>query len=112
MRGLKRNEQTIYYANLDSTVTDEWGNSAKAYGAPQPIKVCVSVEKGETVPSGYGDSLNYIREIVTHDMNCPITESSHLWVDISTDEPYNYKVKRVSHSLNCVVCALERVEVS
>lgn len=112
MRNLKRNEKQIYYANLTDTITDGWGNNGKEYGSPQPFRLSVSVERGTSEPDGYGNSLNYTREMVTHDMTCPINEYSRLWIDRATSEPYNYKVKRVSRSLNCIVYALERVEVS
>lgn len=112
MRGLQRNQRAIYYANLSETTTDGWGNTSKSYGSPQLLKIPVSVERGEASPQGFGDELNYVREMVTHDMSCPVNEYSRLWIDISTDKPYNYRVKRVSRSLNCIVYALERVDVS
>lgn len=112
MRNLKRNERLIYFANLDRNITDKWGNNAQGYGEPQAYRISVSVEKGEVAAQGFGDSMNYVREMVTHDMSCQINENSHLWIDRTPDKPYNYKVKRVSRSLNCIAYALERVEVS
>lgn len=112
MRNLKRNGKTIFYANLSNDVTVEWGNTIQAYGEPQKYTLPVSLDKGEIVPQGYGNAINYYREMITHDMHCPIEESSRLWIDRTPDQPHNYRVKRKSESLNCIVYVLERVEVS
>ena len=116
MRDLKRNQQTIWYALLNvSTDADEWGNTddVKTYGNPIEIKMSLSANKGEASAQAFGADLSYDREMSTHDMNCPIDEYSHLWIDgRSTDEPHNYIVKAVSKSLNCIRYAIERVNVS
>ncbi len=116
MRDLKRNQQTIWYSLLNvESASDEWGNTQdiKIYGEPVPIKMTLSGNKGEAAQQAFGADLKYDREISTHDMNCPIDEYAHLWLDgRSTKETHNYVVKAVSKTLNCIRYAIERVNVS
>lgn len=116
MRDLKRNQQTVFYALLNVSVAeDEWGNTedVKTYGEPQEIRMSVSANRGEASAQAYGADLKYDREMSTHDMNCPIDEYSHLWLDgRKTTEAHNYEVAAVSKSLNCIRYAIRRVNVS
>jgi hypothetical protein len=116
MRDLKRNQQTIWYALLNvSASSDEWGNTTdiKTYGEPVSIKMSLSGNKGEASQVAFGTDLQYDREMSTHDMNCPIDEYTHLWLDgRSTNETHNYVVKAVSKTLNCIRYAIEKVNVS
>ena len=116
MRDLKRNQQTIWYSLLNvSTGTDEWGNTEdiKTYGIPVSAKIAVSANRGEVSQQAFGADLKYDREMSTHDMDCPIDEYTHLWVDgREPSETHNYIVKAVSKSLNCIRYAIEKVNVS
>lgn len=116
MRDLKRNQQMVWYSLLNvSAGEDEWGNTddAKTYGVPVSMKMSVSGNKGEASAQAFGAELNYDREMSTHDMNCPIDEYTHLWIDgRSTDETHNYVVKAVSKTLNCIRYAIKKVDVS
>ena len=116
MRDLKRNQQTIWYSLLNvSAGEDEWGNTndVKTHGVPVSMKISVSGNKGEASAQAFGAELNYDREMSTHDMNCPIDEYTHLWIDgRSTDETHNYVVKAVSKTLNCIRYAIKKVDVS
>lgn len=116
MRDLKRNQQTVWYALLNvETASDEWGNTGdiKTYGEPVSIKMSLSANKGEASMQAFGAELKYDREMSTHDMNCPIDEYTHLWLDgRSTADTHNYIVKAVSKSLNCIRYAIEKVDVS
>ena len=116
MRNLKRNQQTIWYSLLNvSAGEDEWGNTEdiKTYGEPVQMNISVSANKGEASEQAFGTDLNYDREMTTHDMNCPVDEYSHLWIDgRDTDKPHNYIVKAVSKSLNCIRYAIKKVDVS
>ena len=116
MRDLKRNRQKIWYSLLNvSAGVDEWGNTEdiKTYSVPFPIDISISANKGETSLQAFGTDLDYDREMSTHDMNCPIDEYSHLWVDgRDTNETHNYIVKAVSKSLNCIRYAIKKVDVS
>jgi hypothetical protein len=116
MRDLKRNKQTIWYSLLNvSTDTDEWGNTedVKTYGEPVQMDISISGNRGEASQQAFGTDLKYDREMSTHDMNCPIDEYSHLWLDgRSSTETHNYIVKAVSKTLNCIRYAIEKVNVS
>jgi hypothetical protein len=116
MRDLKRNQQTIWYSLLNvESEKDEWGNTQdiKAYGEPIETKMTLSGNKGEASEQAFGADLKYDREMSTHDMNCPIDEYTHLWIDgRDTKETHNYIVKAVSKSLNCIRYAIEKVNVS
>ena len=116
MRDLKRNQQTIWYSLLNvSTGEDEWGNTEdiKTYGEPIALSISVSGNKGEVSQQAFGADLKYDREMSTHDMNCPIDEYAHLWIDDrDINETHNYVVKAVSKTLNCIRYAIEKVDVS
>ena len=116
MRDLKRNRQKIWCSLLNvSAGVDEWGNTEdiKTYGAPFPMDISISANKGEASLQAFGTDLDYDREMSTHNMNCPIDEYSHLWVDgRDTSETHNYIVKAVSKSLNCIRYAIKKVDVS
>ena len=116
MRDLRRNRQRIWYSLLSvHTDKDEWGNTedVKTYGIPMPMEISISGNKGEASSQGFGMDLEYDREMSTHDMNCPIDEYTHLWIDgRDTSKTHNYIVKAVSISLNCIRYAIERVNVS
>ena len=94
---------------------DEWGNTkdVTTYSAPFGMKISISANKGEASAQAFGADLKYDREMVTHDMSCPIDEYSRLWLDDrSTEETHNYEVAAVSKSLNCIRYAIRRVNVS
>ncbi len=116
MRDLKRNRQRIWYSLLSVSIAeDEWGNTEdiKTYGEPVSMDISVSANKGEVQGQAFGSDLRYDREMSTHDMNCPIDEYTHLWIDgRDTAETHNYIVKAVSKSLNCIRYAIEKVNVS
>lgn len=84
MRDSQKNKTRIYYAlrNVASEV-DRWGNTkdATTYGDPVELKISVSANKGEASTQAFGADLQYDREMVTHDMSCPIDEYTHLWID-------------------------------
>ena len=116
MRDLKRNKQKIWYSLLNvSTDTDEWGNTedVKTYGNPVQMDISISGNRGEASQQAFGTDLKYDREMSTHDMNCPIDEYSHLWLDgRKPNETHNYIVKAVSKTINCIRYAIEKVNVS
>ena len=116
MRDLRRNKQQIFVSLLNvSADQDEWGNTidVKSYGEPFAMSISISANKGEASAQAFGTDLNYDREMSTHDMNCPIDEYSHLWLDgRNTEETHNYVVKAVSKSLNCIRYAIKKVDVS
>ena len=116
MRDLKRNQQTVWYSLLNqSAASDEWGNTVdvKEHGTPVELRISVSANKGEAYAQAFGAELQYDREMVTHAMDCPIDEYSHLWLDgRKPTEPHNYEVVAVSKSMHCIRYAIRKVEVS
>ncbi len=112
MRNLLRNQQTIYYSNLTEDAVDEWGNACREYESPQPYKISVAPNTGETVYSGFGTALEYDRTMTTTDKNCPINEFTRLWIGISPTEPHNFEVKKKAENLNQIAFAVKQVEVS
>lgn len=116
MRDCRRNQTTIAYALRNvSSEKDSWGNTndVTTYGKPQVMRISVSANKGEASAQAFGTDIKYDREMVTHDMSCPIDEYSRLWLDgRDTAETHNYEVAAVSKSLNCIRYAVRRVNVS
>lgn len=122
MRALERNKQTIYFANYTgrSVITDEngleTGESELSYSTPTSAKVNVSASRGEASLDLFGTDLNYTNTIVT-DKDLGIDENSILWVGKeayqgSVVTPHNYIVASVAKSLNSVVYAIRKVDVS
>ena len=116
MRNAEKNQSEIHYALLSVTKeVDDWGNThdVKGYASPVGLRISVSANKGEAAAQAFGAELQYDREMVTHDVSCPIDEYTHLWLDgRSTEETHNYEVAAVSKSLNCIRYAIRRVNVS
>lgn len=113
MRTLNRNMRTLYYALVDteSGELDEWGNEYKVtYQTPVAMQANI-IEQ-------FGNNLKYDKVIVTTDMDCPIDETTVCCIDrepsynTSGELLYDYRVRRVSKSLNSISIALEKVEVS
>ena len=84
MRDSKKNQVKIWYALRNvSTEKDEWGNTkdVTTYSSPEELKISISANKGEASAQAFGADLQYDREMVTHNMLCPIDEYSRLWID-------------------------------
>ena len=84
MRDSTKNKSTIYYA-LRNVLREKdlWGNmnDVTTYGSPRKLEFSVSANKGEASASPFGVDIKYDREMITHDMTCPIDEFTHLWID-------------------------------
>lgn len=116
MRDAEKNKTKILYAlrNVSEEV-DAWGNTnnVTTYGTPIELRISISANKGEVSAQTFGADIQYDREMVTHDMKCPIDEYSRLWLDgRSAEETHNYEVAAVSKSLNCIRYAVRMVNVS
>lgn len=122
MRTLERNKQKIYYSNYtgNADVYDEnglyTGVKAPAYTEPVGIKVNVSASRGQAEIDLFGTDLNYTNTIAT-DKDYGIDEHSILWLGKEpylNDEltPHNYIVVSVAKSLNSIVYAIRKVDVS
>lgn len=129
MRSLQRNRQTIWYRLLTGgpypiTQTDEWGNvldtaeSTLTYSDPVEMKINVSQATGAAISEQFGNLDNYDKVLVTTQMDCPITDTSVLYIDSTPTlsegvwSPHDYVVRRVAKSINGISIAVRKVDVS
>lgn len=124
MRDLKRNQKTIYYKLLigKEDILDEDGNISgdynPIYGDLKCIEISVSANKGTSETNAFGTDLDYDRTLSTSDVSCEIDEYTILWLDDAnptstlTPDPYNYYVVKKAVSLNQIVYAIKKVDVS
>ena len=60
----------------------------------------------------FGGIAHYDRVLVTGDMECPIAETSVLWIDKQdTSKPYDYVVTGIARSLNSITIAVRKVQI-
>ena len=145
MRTLLRNKRKIYFCiwNGNVPVVDENGNRTgefvPVYRDAVALNVNVSPATGASATEQFGNLERYDKVLVTTDMNCPITESTVLFVDKdpvyteadcyyiippsfpSDDEhvepvsytvpAYDYIVVRVSKSINSISIAIRKAPV-
>lgn len=127
MRSLMRNKQKIYYALYDKKEIqrDEYGNETGepvlTYHDPVKYHINVSAARGTADVEQFGINLNYSKTMVTNDVNCPITETTRLWIgkeatvtenNVTTVTPHNYVVVSVARSINSVTYAIKEVTVT
>ena len=118
MRSLDRNKQTIFYALYEGKdeIRDEWGNligePVLKYGDPVKYQINVSAAQGTADLEQFGINTNYSKTMVTNDLNCPITETTRLWIGQTTDKPHNYVVVKVAPSINSIMFAIKEVSVT
>ena len=134
MRDLDRDKQTLWYSNYSgkTAMEDEYGNETGEYEItrtnPLQYRANIRAARGEVVARQFGEEEMYDRVIATHDMSCPISEDSVLWIDKTPEldangalkedtngeviTPHNYVVKRVARSLTNILIAISRVDVS
>ena len=117
MRGLLINQQKIYYAlylgkreaqNQDALYT---GDLVDIYDSPVEVMASVSAARGTSDIDLFGININYTHTVIVDHEDCPITETSRLWIgrDPNKDE-HNFEVVRVARSLNHVVYAVQQVD--
>ena len=115
MRTLARNRQTFYFAHYAGTekLTNSdgryTGEKKVVYTDPVQARGNISADKGNASVTQFGTDIQYDAVIVMSDTQ--MDENSVLWIGISSDKPYNYKVTRISRSLNSVSIAVSRVNV-
>lgn len=134
MRCMNRNKVKFFYSLYEGRepITDEYGNVTGEYdvkhGNPTEGYANISAAKGETQTRQFGESETYDKVIVMDNEAPPIDEYSVLWVDtvpqlnedgsLTVDEegnvltPHDYIVKKVAKSLNNVLIAISKVNVS
>lgn len=136
MRGLKRNQQTLYYqlyskhipvyeTDLDGNiiydpVTGEptlTGDYTVEYEKPVQFLASVSAARGEASTDPFGVNVEYDKTMCSCNMELPIDELSVLFVDKKPEYDENgsltnkpdYKVVKVAGSLNSVLYAIKRM---
>lgn len=118
MRSLVRNKQKIFYALYagKTPVKDEYGNQTGeyelSYNDPVGYLINVSAARGTADVEQFGINTNYTKTMVTNDLNCPITETTRLWINRTPDLPHNYVVVSVARSINSITYAIREVSVS
>lgn len=134
MRCLNRNKVDFFYALYEGreAVVDNSGRFTGEYrvkyGDPIHGRVNISAAKGETLMRQFGEDESYDKIVVADIGSFPIDEFSRLWVDVlpvlndegalKRDEtggiitPYDYEVKKVAKSINNVLFAISKVNVS
>lgn len=144
MKCLKRNQTQFWYCLYDRKEpiydehANETGESLIIYGEPVQMCANISPATGAAQTEQFGNLESYDKVIVTDDMDCPIAESSVLFIDkapeysdgviIGYEEPetvlgtgapivyeapkHDYIVKRVAKSLNSISIAVRKVDVS
>lgn len=126
MRLCERNKKTFYYAEFQekAPILDEngfeTGRYKVVYGEPIKARASISASRGFSENEQFGLDLNYTNTIITDDMECPIEETSILWLNTTpvvdeesgeTITPHNYVVVAVAKSLNHIVYAVRKVDV-
>ena len=117
MKALARNKKTIYYATYSSEapVYDSHGfytgQFSPGYNTQVKIRMNVSPARGEADLDQFGINERYDKTLVTTDMDCPITETTRLWIDVAKTAPHDYVVVKVAKSLNSITYAVRKVDV-
>lgn len=118
MRSLSRNKQRIFYSLYTGKqeVRDEYGNLVSepilTYGEPVEYHINVSAARGTADVEQFGINTNYSKTMVTNDLDCPIDETTRLWIDREPTEPHNYVVVMVARSINSITYAIKEVSVT
>ena len=119
----KRNRTPFWYSlyqGITDVVDDDGlytGEQQVTYDEPvQMMDANISASNGTDQAEMFGVLTDYDRVIVTHDMDCPITENSVLFVDIRPQmvdgvPKYDYIVKKVAKSKNVIAIAIRKVDV-
>ena len=135
MRGLKRNQKTLYYQiyqsnipvyemDLDGNIVTDpvtgepllTGETKVGYAAPVQFRANVSAARGESSSDPFGIELSYDKTMVSCDMTLPIDELSVLFVDKKPEfddggnlaNTADYKVVNVAKSLNSLLIAIKK----
>lgn len=124
MKCLRRNRVPFWYCSYigKEEIIDDDGNSTGDYELQYdtPVKLWgnISPARGEAQMEIFGNDLSYDKTIVLDDPDCPITETTVLFVDKEPEfdgegRPlFDYIVKRAARSLNTVSYAVEKVKVT
>ena len=126
MKCLRKNMRRFWYALYigDEETKDADGNYTglykPVYTLPRLMSANISAARGTSNEQLFGVDISYDKAIATADVNCPISETSVLWVDNapviksdgSTNTPWDYTVSSVAKSINSITYAVKKVDVS
>lgn len=131
MRGLKRNQKTLYYqlynnnipvyeTDLDGNIVTDpitgesllTGETKVGYSDPVEFRANVSAARGNGENDPFGISLDYTKQIVTCDTKLPINELSLIWdyEPTENEDEAPYKVVAVAKSINSITYAIKQRE--
>lgn len=115
MRTLRKNTRQIWYAPLlleENAVDDEGhitSEKVRVYGEPKEARVNYSSERGENVTALFGETKEYDLVITCTKNELPVEESAVLWVGVPPGGAHNYRVIRISDSINVRTMLIRRV---
>lgn len=126
MKCLRKNMRRFWYALYigDEETEDADGNYTglykPVYTLPRLMSANISAARGTSNEQLFGVDISYDKAIATADVNCPISETSILWIDNapiidsdgSTNTPWDYTVSSVAKSINSITYAVKKVDVS
>lgn len=125
MKAMERNKKKFWYALYERSepILDEDGNEVgeqSVYGNPVKEKGNISAARGSTENDLFGVNAVYTKTINPMPNNCPIDESSILWIEVEpvieedgrTVTAHDYVVSQVAESLNHKAYAISRVDVT
>lgn len=126
MKCLRKNMRRFWYALYigDEETKDADGNYTglykPVYTLPRLMSANISAARGTSNEQLFGVDISYDKAIATADVNCPMSETSVLWVDNapvinsdgSTNTPWDYTVSSVAKSINSITYAVKKVDVS
>lgn len=123
MRCMCRNQSAVYYClyKAREPILDSSGWETSEYRLVYDNAVLlhcnVSPAKGTAQVEQFGNLDSYDKVLVTDQVDCPIDESTVLFVDkvpvYKDGNPlYDYTVKRVARSKNSLAVALSKVTIS
>lgn len=125
MKAMERNKQKFWYALYERSepILDEDGNEVgeqSIYGNPVKESGNISAARGSTENDLFGVNAVYTKTINPMPNNCPIDESSILWIEVEpvieedgrTVTAHDYVVSQVAESINHKAYAISRVDVT
>ena len=116
MRTLKRNKVKVWYRLLTGEVEIErisgvrTGEFQKTYGEPSYIMANVAPTTGNATIEPFGIDENYTHIMAVEGTDCPIDETTILWMGDS--DPEYFMVVRVMKSLNHIRYAIRHADVN
>ena len=124
MKLLHRNLKLVRYCleRSKTPITDSEGFETSeekiVYDTAAELLCNVSTAKGNAQTEVFGNLDNYDKVLITDLMTCPIDENTVLFVDKEPEYDadgtpiYDYYVRLVAKSLNCISIAIAKVKTS